>query len=133
MRNKPALTASDVQKIAAACKAEATKNKWNVSFAIVDDAGYLLHFERMDGAGPLTAKIAVGKAETAALSRRPSKFWEERIKERPAFAKAPISTPMQGGVPIMVQNDCVGAVGASGVQSHEDEQIANAGVAAATA
>jgi uncharacterized protein GlcG (DUF336 family) len=133
MRNRPALTAADVQKIAAACKAEATKNKWNVSIAIVDDAGFLLYFERMDGAGPLTAEIALGKAETAAISRRPSKFWEDRIKERPGFAKAPISTPMQGGVPIMVQSDCVGAVGASGVQSHEDEQIANAGVAAATA
>ena len=133
MRQKPALTASDVQKMAAACKAEAAKNKWNVTIAIVDDGGSLLYLERLDGAGPLTAKIAVGKAESAAISRRPTKFWEDRIKERPAFAKAPISTPMQGGVPIMVQADCVGAIGVSGVQSHEDEQIANAGVAAVTA
>ena len=130
MRQKPALTASDVQKMVAACKAEAAKNKWNVTIAIVDESGYLLYLERMDGVPPLTAKIAAGKAETAAISRRPTKFWEDRIKERPGFVKAPISTPMQGGVPILVQNDCVGAIGVSGVQSHEDEQIANAGVAA---
>lgn len=133
MRQKPALTASDIQKMVAACKAEAAKNKWNVSIAIVDESGYLMYLERMDGVAPLTAKIAAGKAETAAISRRPTKFWEDRIKERPGFAKAPISTPMQGGVPIMVQSDCVGAIGVSGVQSHEDEQIANAGVAAVAA
>ena len=130
MRNKPALTASDVQKMAAACRAEAAKNKWNVTIAIVDDAGYLLYLDRMDGAGPLTAEIAAGKAGSAAISRRPTKFWEDRIKERPAFLKAPITTPFQGGVPIMHQGECVGAIGVSGVQSHEDEQIANTGVAA---
>ena len=130
MRQKPALTASDVQKMVSACKAEAAKNKWNVTIAVVDESGYLLYLERMDGVPPLTAKIAAGKAETAAISRRPTKFWEDRIKERPAFAKAPISTPMQGGVPIMVQKDCVGAIGVSGAQSQEDEQVANVGVAA---
>jgi glc operon protein GlcG len=133
VRQKPALTGSDVQKMVSACKAEATKNKWNVTIAVVDESGYLLYLERMDGAAPLTAKIAAGKAETSAISRRPSKFWEDRIKERPGFAKAPISTPMQGGVPIMVGNDCVGAIGVSGVQSHEDEQIATAGVASVAA
>jgi uncharacterized protein GlcG (DUF336 family) len=130
MRQKPALTSSDVQKMAAACKAEAAKNNWSLSIAIVDEGGYLLYLERMDGAGPLTSKIAAGKAESAAISRRPTKYWEDRIKERPGFAKAPISTPMQGGVPIMVQKDCVGAIGVSGAQSHEDEQVANAGIAA---
>ena len=129
MRSKPALTSSDVQKMAAACKAEAAKNKWSVTLAIVDDAGYLLYIERMDGAGPLTAEIAAGKAHSAAVSRRPTKFWEDRIKERPAFMKAPVSTPFQGGLPVMHQGECVGAIGVSGVQSHEDEQVANAGVA----
>ena len=131
MRNKPALTMADVQKIAAACKAEAAKNKWNVTIAITDDAGYLLYLERGDGAGPMTSLMAANKAHTSAVSRRPTKYWEDRIKERPAFAKAPVKAPIQGGVPIMVQGECVGAVGVSGVQSHEDEQIANAGVAAA--
>jgi glc operon protein GlcG len=130
MRNRPALTAADVQKMMAACKAEAVKNKWNVSIAIVDDAGYLLHLERMDGAGPMTAEVAAGKASTAAVTRRPTKFWEDRVKERPVFLKFPNNLPIQGGVPLMHQNECVGAIGVSGVQSHEDEQIANAGVAA---
>ncbi len=130
MRNRPALTAADVQKMMAACKAEAVKNKWNVSIAIVDDAGYLLHLERMDGAGPMTAEVAAGKASTAAVTRRPTKFWEDRVKERPVFLKFPDNLPIQGGVPLMHQNECVGAIGVSGVQSHEDEQIANAGVAA---
>ena len=130
MRTKPALTASDVQKMVAACKSEATKNKWNVSIAVVDDGGYLLHLERLDGAGPVTAEVATQKAVTSARTRRPSKFWEDRIKERPSFMKFPGVLPLQGGVPVMYQNECVGAIGVSGVQSHEDEQIANAGAAA---
>jgi len=130
MRNRPTLTAADVQKMVAACKNEATKNKWSVSIAVVDDAGYLLYLERLDGAGPITAEVAAEKAVTAARTRRPTKFWEDRLKERPAFMKFPGILPLQGGVPIMYQNECVGAIGVSGVQSHEDEQIANAGAAA---
>ena len=130
MRNRPTLTGADVEKMVATCKGEAAKNKWNVSIAVVDDAGYLLYLERMDGAGPMTAEVAAGKAKTAAVTRRPTKFWEDRVKERPVFLKFPDNLPIQGGVPIMHQNECVGAIGVSGVQSHEDEQIANAGVAA---
>jgi glc operon protein GlcG len=128
MRTRPALTASDVQKMVAACRAEAAKNKWNVTIAVVDDAGYLLHLERLDGAGPMTAEVAAGKASTAAVTRRPTKFWEDRVKERPVFLKFPGNLPIQGGVPVMYQGECVGGIGVSGVQSHEDEQIANAGV-----
>jgi len=130
VRNKPALTAADVQKMVAACKAEAAKNKWTVTIAIVDDGGALLYLERPDGAGPMTTEMATGKAQGSALSRRPTKFWEDRIKDRPAFAKTPVRIPIQGGVPIMVQGECVGAIGVSGAQSHEDEQVANAGIAA---
>jgi glc operon protein GlcG len=130
MRTRPALTSADVQKMASACKAEATKNKWNVSIAIVDDAGVLLYLERLDGAGPMTAEVAAGKAKTAAITRRPTKFWEDRVKERAVFLKFPDNLPIQGGVPIVYQNECVGAIGVSGVQSHEDEQIADAGAAA---
>src|SRR3954470_1635846 len=129
MRTKPCLTTADVHKMMTACKAEAAKNKWNVTIAIVDDAGFLLNLERMDGAGPMTAEVAVGKATTAAVSRRSTKFWEERVKERPSFLRFPDNLPIQGGVPIMYQGDCVGAIGVSGVQSHEDEQVANAGIA----
>ena len=130
MRSRPALTASDVLKMAAACKAEAEKNKWNVTIAVVDDAGHLLYLERLDGAGPMTAEVATSKASTAAIWRRPTKFWEDRVKDRPVFLKFPGNLPIQGGMPIMYQGDCVGAIGVSGVQSHEDEQIANAGIGA---
>lgn len=128
MRTRPAMTFADAQKMMTACKAEAQKSKWNVSIAIVDDAGYLVLFERMDGAGPTTAEVAPGKARTAALTRRPSKFWEDRVKERPAFLKFPAGQMIQGGLPIMYQGECVGGIGVSGVQSHEDEQIAQAGL-----
>ncbi|HTS41108.1 MAG TPA: heme-binding protein [Xanthobacteraceae bacterium] len=129
MRTKPALTSADAQKMMTACKAEASKNKWNVTIAIVDDGGYPLLVERMDGCGPISAEVAVGKARTAALTRRPTKFWEDRTKERPGFLTFPTPGVMfQGGLPLMHQNECVGAIGVSGVQSHEDEQIAQAGV-----
>jgi uncharacterized protein GlcG (DUF336 family) len=129
MRNRPALTSADVQKMMAACKAEAQKNKWNVTIAIVDDSGAALLVERMDGAGPISAEVAMGKARTSAATRRPTKFWEDRTKERPAFLTFPSGGVLfQGGLPLMHQGECVGAIGVSGVQSHEDEQIAKAGV-----
>jgi glc operon protein GlcG len=96
MRNRPTLTAADVQKMVSACKSEATRNKWNVSIAVVDDAGYLLYLERLDGAGPVTAEVATEKAATSARTRSPSKFWEDRIKERPSFMKFPGVLPLQG-------------------------------------
>ena len=130
MRNKPALTTSDVQQMAAACRAEAEKNKWNVTVAIVDDAGFLLYLERLDGAGPMTAEVAAAKARTAAVTRRPTKVWEDLVKDRPAMMKFPDNLPIQGGVPIMAQGECVGAIGVSGVQSQQDEQVASAGIAA---
>ena len=130
MRQKPALTADDCHKMMAACRAEADKNKWNVSIAIVDDGGYLLSFDRMDGAAAITAEVAIGKAHTSALTKRPSKFFEDRVKERPAFGNFPAGIMIQGAVPILVRGECVGAIGVSGVASHEDEQVAQAGVSA---
>lgn len=128
MRQKPCLTSSDVLKMAAACKAEAEKQKWNVTIAITDDAGVLLYLERMEGAGPTTAEVAAAKARTSAITRRPSKFWEDRVKDRPAFMNFPGVLQIQGGLPILYQGECVGAIGVSGVQSQEDEQIAKAGI-----
>lgn len=127
MRNRPVLTFDDVRKMMAACEAEAAKNGWAVSIVIVDDAGYPLNLLRLDGAGPMTPDVALGKARTAALTRRPSQFWEERVKERPGFLRFPEVLPVTGGVPVMVGTECVGAVGVSGVQSHQDEQVALAG------
>jgi glc operon protein GlcG len=128
MRTKPSLTSADVKKMLAACEAEAAKNKWGVAIAILDEGGHLLGFTRMDGAGPISAEVAIGKARTSALTKRPSKFFEDRVKERPAFASFPAGTLIQGALPIMYQSECVGAIGVSGVASHEDEQIAQAGV-----
>ena len=130
MRTKQCLTSSDVKKVLAACEAEAFKNKWAVSISIVDDGGFLLGFLRMDGATPITAEVSMGKARTSAMTKRPSKFFEDRVKERPAFASFPAGILIQGGVPLTHENDCVGAIGVSGVQSHEDEQVAEAGVTA---
>ena len=130
MRDKPCLTAADVETAMNACKAEAQKNKWNVSIAILDEGGYLLAFHRMDGAAPISAEVAIGKAHTSAMTRRPSKFFEDRVKERPAFVTFPAGLLIQGALPIMHKGECVGAIGVSGVQSFEDEQVAQAGVAA---
>lgn len=130
MRTKPSLTIADVKKMLAACEAKASEHKWAVAISIVDDGGYLLGFTRMDGCAAVSAEVSLGKARTSAMTRRPSKFFEDRVKERPAFVSFPAGLLIQGGVPLMHQNECVGAVGVSGVQSHEDEQVAQAGAAA---
>jgi len=129
MKTRPELTLDDCRKIAAGAQAEASKNKWNVAIAILDDGGHLLHFERMDGATPANAAIAVDKGRTAAMSRRSSGKWEDIIKGgRTAMLKMPGILPVQGGMPVVVDGVTIGAVGVSGVQSHEDEQIAQAGI-----
>jgi glc operon protein GlcG len=127
MRTKPSLTLADVKKMLAACEAEAAKNNWAVAISIVDDGGFLLGFVRMDGAAVISAEVSLGKARTSAMTRRPSKFFEDRVKDRPAFITFPAGLLIQGAVPVMHENECVGAIGVSGVQSHEDEQIALAG------
>ena len=127
MRTKQCLTLADVKKVLAACEAEAAKNKWAVAISVVDDSGFLLGFQRMDGAAAISGEVSMGKARTSAMTKRPSKFFEDRVKDRPAFVNFPAGILIQGGVPIMHQSECVGGVGVSGVQSHEDEQIAQAG------
>lgn len=130
MKTRPELTLEDCRRISAAAEAEAVRNRWNVAIAILDDGGHLLHLVRMDGATPANAEIAVLKARTAALTRRPSKMWEDRVAGgRLSMLKMPL-LPVQGGMPILVDAACIGAVGVSGVQSHEDEQIATAGIQA---
>jgi len=125
------LTLEDCRRISAAAEEEAKKNHWNVAIAILDDGGHLLHLIRMDGASPFNARTAIAKGRTAAESRRSSLVWEERIKAgRVSMLGMPDITPVQGGLPIAVEGVCVGGVGVSGVQSHEDEQIAAAGIKA---
>jgi len=129
VKTRPSLTQEDCEKIGAAAFAEAKRNNWNVAVAILDDGGHLLHLSRMDGATPANASIAVEKGRTAAISRRASGKWEEIVKGgRTAMLKMPGILPVQGGLPIMIEGSCIGAVGVSGVQSHEDEQIAKAGI-----
>jgi glc operon protein GlcG len=128
MKTRPVLSLDDVKVILQAAENEALKNNWQVAIAVLDDGGHLLGFARMDGATPANARIALQKAETAALSRRSSKSWEDRVAGgRLSMLKMPI-LPVQGGVPVVFDAYCIGAVGVSGVQSHEDEQIAEAGI-----
>jgi glc operon protein GlcG len=130
MKSKLVLTLEDCRKIGAAAQEEARKNHWNVVVAILDDGGHLRWLEAMDGTSPFNSQVAVEKGRSAAVSRRTTKSWEDRIAEgRTAILEMPV-LPIQGGVPMITDGQCVGAVGVSGVQSHEDEQIANAGIAA---
>ena len=132
MNTKPCLSLVDVKSIAAAAEAEALANQWIVTIAIVDDGGHLLWLQRLDGAPPVSAHIAPGKARTAAIGRRESKTYEDMINQgRVAFLSAPtLEGMLEGGVPIMKDGQCLGAVGVSGVKSTEDAQIAKAGIAA---
>lgn len=132
MKNKAFLELADVKLIAAAAEAEALKNQWSVTIAIVDDGGHLLWLQRLDGAPAVSAHIAPAKAHTSALGRRESKVYEDVINQgRTSFLSAPaIEGLLEGGVPIMKDGQCIGAVGVSGVKSTEDAQIARAGIAA---
>ena len=132
MKSKAMLEFSDVQAMASAAAAEAIKNAWAVTIAIVDDGGHLLHLQRLDGAAPISAHLAPAKANTAAMGRRETKIYEDMINGgRFSFLSAPdLKGMLEGGVPIMKDGHCLGAVGVSGVKSTEDAQIARAGLAA---
>lgn len=132
MKTKPTLELSDLKIMAAAAEAEALKNNWPVTIAVVDDGGHLLWLQRLDGAAAVSAHIAPAKAHTAALGRRESKVYEDVINGgRSSFLSVPaLSGMLEGGVPIMKEGHCLGAIGVSGVKSTEDAQIARAGLAA---
>ena len=132
MYTKSVLTLSDVRAMAQAAEAEAAANHWVVTIAIVDDGGHLLWLQRGDGAAPISSMIAPAKARTAALGRRESKVYEDAINQgRYSFLSAPtLEGMLEGGVPVIVDGHCSGAVGVSGVKSNEDAQIARAGIAA---
>ena len=132
MKTKFELELADVKRIAAAAEAEALKNQWAVTIAIVDDGGHLLWLQRLDGAPAISSHSAPAKAHTAALGRRESKVYEDVINGgRTSFLSAPaVAGMLEGGVPILKDGQCLGAVGVSGVKSSEDAQIARAGIAA---
>lgn len=126
--DRKTLSLEAAQKIIAGAVAEARANSWLVNIAVVDDSGNLLNFVRMDGALVGSVDVSIGKARTAALFRRSTKIFEELAKTRPAIVTLPNGVLLQGGVPVVVNGQTVGAVGVSGVTSQQDEQIAEAGV-----
>ncbi|MCD6680457.1 MAG: heme-binding protein [Burkholderiaceae bacterium] len=129
MKTKPMLEAVEAKAIGEAAQAEAARNGWAVSIAVVDDGGHLLWLQRLDGAAPISAQICQHKARTAALGRRESRLYEESINGgRFAFLSVPLEGMLEGGVPIVVDGQCVGAVGVSGVKSSDDVRIARAGI-----
>lgn len=132
MQSKAVLTVTEVNRILEAARAEAERNQWAVSIAVVDDGGHPLALLRLDNAAPTSGYISTEKARTAALGRRESKGFEDMINGgRTAFLSAPVLAGMlEGGVPVMVEGQVVGAVGVSGIKADQDAQVAKAGAAA---
>jgi glc operon protein GlcG len=134
MKIKAVLTQTEVSQMLDAARQEANSQGWAVSIAIVDDGGHLLAFERLDEAGAISSYISIEKARTSALGRRESKGYEEMVNGgRTAFLSAPLLTSLEGGVPVIVDGQVIGAVGVSGVKADQDAQVAKAGVAALNA
>jgi glc operon protein GlcG len=128
MNSKAVLSQAEVSQILAAARTEAQNNQWAVTIVVVDDGGHPLALERLDGCAPSSAYIATEKARTSALGRRESKGYEEMVNGgRYAFLSAPLLTSLEGGVPIIVDGQVIGAVGVSGVKSDQDAQVAKAG------
>lgn len=125
---KQVLTLEAAKKIAAAAEAEAKKRGATVVIAVVDDGGYLLVLERLDDTQVASVDVGIAKARTAAIFRRPSKVFEDQVKNgRVAALALPGAVALQGGVPIIVDGKVVGAIGVSGNSPQEDEDIAKAG------
>jgi len=121
------ITLEAAKKMAAAGEAEARKNGWNVAIAVVDAGGGLILFQKLDDTQPGSIAVAQGKARTAALFKRPTKVMEEAIAAgKQAFLAVEGIVPMQGGLPVIVEDKVIGAVGVSGVASAQDEQVAQA-------
>lgn len=129
--DKKALTLAEARKAVVAATAEAKANGWNVVIVVADDAGYPLTIDRLDNAQRPSVDIAIGKARTAVLFKRPSAALEEAInKGRTALLSVDGQVFLQGGVPIVVNGEVIGAVGVSGVRADQDEQVATAGAKA---
>jgi glc operon protein GlcG len=134
MHTKAVLNREDVTRIVAACREEAVRNQWAVTIAVADDGGHPLALERLDGCPQISAYIALGKARSAALGRRETKLYEEMINAgRMSFLSVPLESMLEGGVPIIIDGQVIGAVGVSGVKAEQDGQIAKAGIAVLSA
>ena len=127
--NTKYITLEGAKQMMAAAEAEARKNNWSVAIAIVDAGGSLLLFQRLDETQSGSAKVALGKATTAVHFKRPTKMLEDMVNGgRTSFLSVDGIMPLQGGLPVIVDGKCIGAVGVSGVQSHQDEQVAQAAI-----
>lgn len=123
------VTLEQAKRIAAGAAAEANRNNWRVAIAIVDPHGFLKYYEMMDDTQTGSATIAVEKARTAAMFRRPTKMLEEAIAAgRTALLSMPGLTPVEGGLPIVVDGKVIGGIGVSGLTSSQDSQVAQAGL-----
>jgi glc operon protein GlcG len=130
VRDKKALTLDGAKKVAAAAAAEANKRGVGVVIAVVDDGGHLLLLERLDNTQVASVEVGIGKARTAAIFRRPTREFEEGIaKGRTASLVIPGATPLQGGIPIKLNGQVIGAIGVSGDTPAADEEIAKVGAA----
>lgn len=130
MKTKVILSQQMASAIIAAGQEEAQKNNWSVSIAVADDGGHLLALSRMDDCSPIAAYISQEKARTAALGRRETKGYEEMVNNgRTAFVTAPLLTSLEGGVPVVVDGQIIGAVGVSGLTGAQDAQVAKAAAA----
>jgi glc operon protein GlcG len=128
---KKVLTLEAADRIAAAAEAEAKKRNATVVIVVVDDAGYPLVLKRLNDTQVASVEVGIGKARTAAIFRRPSREFEEQIKNgRVASLVLPGATPLQGGLPLIADGKVIGAIGVSGNTPQEDEDIAMAGVKA---
>lgn len=131
MHSKPVIGQAEVARVLTAARQQAQAQQWNVTIAVVDDGGHPLALERLDGCAPASAYIAMEKARTAALGRKDTRDYEEMVNGgRTAFVTAPLLTSLEGGVPLWVDGQVVGAIGVSGVKSEQDAQVAKAGAAA---
>ena len=134
MKFKPQLTQQDVSLVMNAARTEAQRNLWAVTVVVVDDGGHPLALERLDRCAPAGAYVAMEKARTAALARCESGLLEQRINSgRSALLSSPLSGMLEGGVPIVIEGEVVGAIGVSGAKPDQDAQVAKAGAAAAIA
>ena len=131
MHSKPVIGQAEVARVLSAARQQALAQQWSVSIAVVDDGGHPLALERLDGCAPASAYIAMEKARSAALGRRETRDYEEMVNAgRTAFVTAPLLTSLEGGVPLQVDGQVVGAIGVSGVKPGQDAQVATAGAAA---
>ena len=130
-QSQPALTLEAATRIADAAQAEATRNKWNVVIAVMDNGGHLVHLRRMDDTQIGSVAVAEEKAKSAVLFRRPTKAFADAVASgRTGVLRLPGAIPIEGGIPLLAGNQVVGAIGVSGVTSEQDGQIAQAGVKA---